>query len=138
MHLKNQRGQAMIEFAIIIPFFIFMLVGFVYLAFLCHDFLTLKEIARSAARTAAVGSMSNADIRSVYGQTGFFTDLYKLDSGSSQDFNIEERQETASSTSKMVVVTLTARRTIGSVKIMDLELSLPETIQTSLAMHKEE
>ena len=135
--LKKQSGQAILEFAIIIPFFIFMLMGFVYLSMLCHDYLTLTEMARAAARTAAVGTMTNDDIRTYYGNTGFFTEIYTLNTKSTDDFKIEVKKETPTSTSQMVVVTLTARRAIGTLDIMGMDLSLPATIQTSLAMHKE-
>ena len=136
---RRQSGQAIVEFAIIFPFFIMMLMGFFYISLLCHDYLTLTEMARASARTAAIGTLSDADIRTYYGQQGFFTSVYSLNPHSDVDFKIERKAETtAAGSGKMVVVTLTARRAIGVLHIMGMELSLPETMQASLAMHKEE
>lgn len=52
--LKFQKGQDIVEFALMLPFFALIFVGIVYVSFLYSDYMTLCNLARSAARDAAV------------------------------------------------------------------------------------
>lgn len=59
--LKGQRGQALLEFAVVLPVLIMLLVGIVQMGLLMHSYLTVQEAAREGARSAAVGT-ANADV----------------------------------------------------------------------------
>ena len=51
---KCQKGQDLVEFALILPVFMVILCGIIYVGFFFGDYMTLSNIARSAAREAAV------------------------------------------------------------------------------------
>jgi Flp pilus assembly protein TadG len=136
---KRQRGQSIIEFAIVFPVFMFMLIGFVYSALLCHDYLTLTTIARDSARAAAVG-VTTQTLRDRYATQTFLTDIYTWNpSAQATDFVVTTGNEVANDTSAgtLVTVTLTAHCTLTGISLMGMSFSLPPTIQSSLTMHKE-
>lgn len=53
---KWQKGQDLVEFALILPVFMVILCGIVYVGFFFGDYMTLSNITRSAAREAAVST----------------------------------------------------------------------------------
>ena len=53
MKLK-QRGQTIVEFALVIPLFVFILMGIMAFALYFSDYIALNNIARSVAREAAL------------------------------------------------------------------------------------
>ena len=52
--MRNNKGQSLVEFALVIPFFLFLVFAIIYCGMLFHDYSTLTGIARSAAREAAI------------------------------------------------------------------------------------
>ncbi len=71
--MKTKKGQVIIEFAVVLPLFLFLVFGMFYSGMLFHDYSTLSNVARSAAREAAItGSADN--IVSHYYQNGSFTE----------------------------------------------------------------
>ena len=50
--MKKQRGQMLVEFALLLPLFLLLLFGIMYCGFMYGDYLTLNNMARSAAREA--------------------------------------------------------------------------------------
>jgi Flp pilus assembly protein TadG len=52
--MKKEKGQSLVEFALVIPFFLFLVFAIIYAGMLFHDYSTLTGIARSAAREAAI------------------------------------------------------------------------------------
>ena len=57
--MKKQRGQVIIEFALILPLFLLMIFGLIYSGMLFYDYSTLSNVARSAARETAIASADN-------------------------------------------------------------------------------
>ena len=53
MQNKN-RGAAMVEFALVVPFFFMLLLSIVYGALVMHDINSLNEITRNAVRYGSV------------------------------------------------------------------------------------
>ena len=51
---KLQKGQSIIEFALVLPLFLLLLVGVCHVGVIMADYLTLSSIARSSAREASV------------------------------------------------------------------------------------
>lgn len=51
---KGQKGQDIVEFALLLPVFLVIITGIIYVGFFFGDYMTLSNIARSAAREAAV------------------------------------------------------------------------------------
>ena len=52
----RQKGQDIVEFAILLPVFLVIISGIIYVGFFFGDYMTLSNITRSAAREAAVST----------------------------------------------------------------------------------
>lgn len=52
--VKKNKGQSLVEFALVVPFFLLLLFAIIYCGMLFHDYSTLSSVARSAAREAAI------------------------------------------------------------------------------------
>ena len=55
---RGQRGQSMVEFAIVIPFFLIFIMGIAYFGAAISDYIALNNMARSCAREASLGGPS--------------------------------------------------------------------------------
>lgn len=51
---KNCRGQALVEFALVLPLFLMILFGLLQFGLAFSNYLTLNAAAREGARTAAI------------------------------------------------------------------------------------
>ena len=51
---KYYKGQALVEFALVLPFFLLLVFGIIYSGMLFYDYSTLSNVARSAARERAI------------------------------------------------------------------------------------
>lgn len=83
--MKKDKGQSLVEFALVIPFFLFLVFAIIYAGMLFHDYSTLTGIARSAAREAAIVEGTNySGIQTFYEQQSrnTLTTLYTLKSSS--------------------------------------------------------
>lgn len=60
--LQEEKGSAMVEFALVITLFLMLLMGLVEFGRIFHALLTLENAARQGARVAAVGG-SDLQIR---------------------------------------------------------------------------
>ena len=52
--MKKDKGQSLVEFTLVLPFFLLLVFAIIYCGMLFHDYSTLTGIARSAAREAAI------------------------------------------------------------------------------------
>ncbi len=59
--MKKNKGQSLVEFTLVLPFFLFLVFAIIYCGMLFHDYSTLSSIARSAAREAAIVTGTNYD-----------------------------------------------------------------------------
>lgn len=68
MMRKFQKGQSIVEFALILPFFFLLLWGLVYFGLFFSDYLMLNSAARSCAREASLASSEDAlkDLATTY------------------------------------------------------------------------
>jgi Flp pilus assembly protein TadG len=57
--IRDERGQTMTEFAIVLPFLCILLFGIVQLGMVWRDYVTVTDAARAGARKAAVSRHSN-------------------------------------------------------------------------------
>lgn len=53
--LKKRRGQAMVEFAMVLPIFILLVMGIMEFGLLFHEYMVVTAASREGARAAAVG-----------------------------------------------------------------------------------
>lgn len=56
---SSSRGQATVEFALILPVVLTLLLGTIELGYLAHNHLTMANAAREGARAAAVGKVKS-------------------------------------------------------------------------------
>ncbi len=132
--IKKNRGQAIIEFALILPLFIFMLCAFAYLAMFFHDYLTLTDMTRDIARRQSVG-ISLESIKKEYKGQVFLTDFYVFDPNTGIQITPMPKDTTNTSAGSAVKVTLTA--TLQASDGSYWKEVLPATISSSLVMYKE-
>lgn len=59
--LKRRRGQAIVEFALVLPIFILILVGIMEFGLVFHQYLVVTSASREGARVAALGG-TDADV----------------------------------------------------------------------------
>ena len=53
-NMKRQKGQSILEFALVLPIFLFVLIGIMAFGMYFSDFIALNSIARSVAREASL------------------------------------------------------------------------------------
>ena len=83
--MKKHKGQSVVEFALVLPLFLFIMFGVIYTGMLFHDYATLSNIARTSAREAAVisGNEGYSNIENHYEPhlKALMTKLYKAADG---------------------------------------------------------
>ena len=62
---RGERGQSMLEFAIVLPIFVFLVLALMQVGDAMNSYLTVVAAARDAARLGAQGSATDAQIASV-------------------------------------------------------------------------
>lgn len=79
-----RRGQASIEFALILPIFAMLLFALVYVGFLFIDVVTLDSAAAAAARNAAAnnGTVNSTLENKIKNETKLFLYWYEMDAAS--------------------------------------------------------
>lgn len=62
--IKNEHGSVMVEFALVSMFLVLLLAGIIQFGLVFNTFLLLEDAARNAARTAAIATLSDDQIKS--------------------------------------------------------------------------
>ncbi|MCH6267630.1 TadE/TadG family type IV pilus assembly protein [Neobacillus citreus] len=62
--MKSEKGQSLVEFALILPVLVLILLGIVDFARIFHAYLTIDHAGREAARAASIGK-DEATIKSI-------------------------------------------------------------------------
>ena len=124
--MRKEKGQAIVEFALVLPFFLMLCFGIIFTGLLFSDYLTLSNLARESARTASIEGNDHYDaIKQAGTSQRFLTRLYSL-----HDITIEDGENSS------VTVTLDVRRNSfpgsGFVSYM-----LPENYTIVYSMYKE-
>lgn len=60
LYLTKRPGQALVEFALVIPLFMLLLCGVIDMGYIFHQYLELQHAAREGGRLACVGADSEA------------------------------------------------------------------------------
>ena len=125
-----RRGQASIEFALILPIFAMLLFALVYVGFLFIDVVTLDSAAAAAARNAAAnnGTVNSTLENKIKNETKLFLYWYKMDAASPKVSTDADGIVTA-----MIQVKLTDKVKNNSV----LNKILPEKYTVSKKAYKE-
>lgn len=64
-YVRNTRGQAVVELALVLPFLLLLVVGMMEFGLALHDYITVAEASRAGARAAAVGKDNETIISTV-------------------------------------------------------------------------
>lgn len=62
--VKNQKGQALVEFAIILPLLLLLIMGIIQFGMIINAYLSIQNAAREGARAGILGS-SDTEIESI-------------------------------------------------------------------------
>lgn len=62
--LKNEKGQALVEFAIVLPVLLMLVMGIVQFGMMQNSYLAIENASREGARAGIVGS-TDAEIESL-------------------------------------------------------------------------
>ena len=62
--IKNQKGQSLVEFAIILPILLLLLFGIAEFGIMLNSYLTIQNVAREGARLGIIGG-SDVEITSL-------------------------------------------------------------------------
>lgn len=76
-NLKDQKGQALVEFAIVLPILLLLVMGILQFGMMLNSYLTIENAAREGARTGIIGS-SDSEIQNLIISTSPNLDPAKL------------------------------------------------------------
>ena len=152
--MKKQNGQVIVEFALILPLLLLFIFGIFYSGMLFHDYSTLSNIARSAARERAISTETDANIIKHYYEErqfkgGILTSLYrpaseppisftkgekvKVDENGQPELDAEGNEQKEEDASD-VIVTISMQL---NVKFPLLDVILPEKFDIVYHMRKD-
>ncbi|MDF2614267.1 MAG: TadE-like protein [Clostridia bacterium] len=63
-NIKNQRGQALVEFAVILPLLLLLIMGIIQFGLVMNAYLTTQNAAREGARAGIVGD-SDTEVKNI-------------------------------------------------------------------------
>ena len=137
-NVLRQKGQGVVEFAVVFPLFIAVFLGIVFMSFTMLDYMTITEIARSSAQHYAVKGSSDyrtknavkARYISQYEDHHWLTNgLYTWTPDQDFDINLESNSSDANM-GKSAVTTITLRRNDSNslIQVANNFLPLPETL----------
>lgn len=92
--MKFQKGQSIVEFAFILPFFLFIFFSIIYLCGIFADYLYLSAIIRDSARMASVVSIEDYQkngydsVYKSFKDSRLPIDFYEWDPTNTNDFDI--------------------------------------------------
>ena len=141
MKILKQKGQAIIEFAVILPLFVLFLFGIIYSGMLFYDYISLSNLARSAAREAAIvkdldddkiGKMEDHYTKKA---SSLLTSLYTPAPDTNETYPFKIELKDSSTTDKSVEVTIRMQRNVSSGL---LEIILPEDYTIIYYMRRDE
>ena len=72
--MNKHKGQSTVEFALVLPLFLFIMFGIIYTGMMYHDYTTLSNIARSVAREAAVTAGNDDQTYSDIADSDYYKD----------------------------------------------------------------
>lgn len=114
--MRFQRGQSIVEFALVLPLFLLFTFSIIYFGCVFADYVTLGTIARSSARAAVVLQQEDAakqqndyqKIRDGFKAQQLPFDIYEWNPSDKNDFDIQYKNPTDSAPNGNVEVTVNA------------------------------
>ena len=147
MKKLKQKGQAVIEFAVVLPLFVLFLFGIIYSGMLFYDYISLSNLARSAAREGAIvqnfdnNSSVRTQIETYYSTKtkSLLTQLYEpvpySASDSTKIVKVELVTGDPAYEDNSIVVTINMQRNVSSGL---MEIILPEDYTIKYFMRRDE
>lgn len=147
----RQRGALFVEAALVIPFFIYLVLNMIYFSLLLHDYMDLNNLTRNAVRYAAVESSGESITDKTTSVKAFLRKensdermfLYKLQanaiSNTEPPSNIDNPggYVYCSDEGDYITVVLAAKRANDDIPLV-VDAILPQVITSSLAMKLEQ
>lgn len=128
-----RRGQASIEFALILPIFAMLLFALVYVGFLFIDVVTLDSAAAAAARDASMNDGTvNATLKEKIKNTTLFLYWYKIDNESPKI-----KKETSTDGDEFFTALIQAKLTGKAAENKILKMFLPPAYTVVKTAYKE-
>lgn len=150
MQNKN-RGAAMVEFALVVPFFFMLMMSIIYGALVMHDINSLNEITRNAVRYGSVidsgvsfDDKKTAMVNFVKAKANDSLVLYKVQNGTQvevvdSEIDIGNSSSESSFKDQSIKLTVTAKMVDGMPKLfMDYFPADLKTISSTLTMRRED
>ncbi|MCR5177123.1 MAG: pilus assembly protein [Anaerovibrio sp.] len=109
--MKFQRGQSIVEFAIIMPLFLLFIFGIIYTGFAFSDYLMLNHTVRSVAHEASLADTEDEYPNIIINNTQYAvlkSDLYKWEPDRTTGTNNKYLTIKHDNTRHEVIVTATA------------------------------
>ena len=101
---RKQSGQSIVEFALILPFFLLLLAGITAFGMMFADYISLNNAARAIAREVSVTGSTTA-YQAKYKNYGTMTNMYLWDIGK---VKLNAKDDKALKQQKDVEVTITS------------------------------
>ena len=148
--MRSQKGQGLLEFAFVLPFLILIMFGLFYAGLLFSDYIELNNLARTAAREAAVVSTDDWDKEYTKVRTKFATaaksssnpekfylpnSLYVWDFTKEEYLKMTYKPEDQSVTVELVAKVNSADG--GIYNALSAQFHVAEQISVSYTMHSE-
>ena len=86
---RVQKGQSIVEFALILPLFLLLVFGICQFGFAFSDYLALSNVARNSAREASIGTDPSDIYYAVAENNPVPMNIYHWDPLDTNDFYIE-------------------------------------------------
>ena len=151
MQNKN-RGAAMVEFAIVVPFFFMLMLSIIYGALVMHDINSLNEITRNATRYGAVidsgvsiDDKKAAVVKFVKAKANDSLFLYKVENGTDvevvdSELTIGNAGSDSATQDQSLKLTVTAKMDTAGMPtlFMDYFPADLKTISSTLTMRRED
>ena len=113
--MRFQKGQLLVEFALILPLFLLFIFCIIYFSMIFLDYMTLNTVALNSAREAAVATEAQyangsfQEIRNHYTSQQLPVDIYNWDPNSDSDFKIYYKSSSDASSNGNIVAEVHAR-----------------------------
>ena len=154
MRMERQKGQSMVEFAFILPLFVFIFLAIMYMGMLFADYLSFNDIARSAARYTAINGTTDStkistlrsSYKTKYDDGGIMhTNLYTWNPmDEDEGLQIKSVKDTATSTNSVqvtIVLNKASSSSDGEVRLTSagnvFSFALPDKLTIKYEMYQE-
>ena len=111
--MRKQKGQGIIEFALVLPLLMMLVFGTAYFAGSLYDYIALRDVAWNVARQASnLEGSDYTSIKNAYKKGGaryphLFNGIYEWE-GADGEFSVADAPSVEGGANDTVVVTITA------------------------------